>query len=378
MRLKDDPAFLSSTIAAVYDCVLRPSQWAPVLVQLAEAVGAGRAFLGMSTVSGQDAKIVVAHNHGSMEAVIRATAFNPMMPLGLVWPVDKALVMSRDYGLDAVKASRFYREFLRPRGDLDAVAFVISREGDTFGQWVLTTQHDRGPLTDEEAAGLELIAPHIRRAVEISDVLGSYRAASGTYQAALDQLSAPVLIVDRQRRVAFANHCAAAALERGDVFRLQGGRLRGVTPSAEGAIRRATRESTDGGAGMTGFESAVMGAEGAEHLVFAVTLDGGADMLPGQPEQSTLLVLRSPREDTGNPVAIAARTFGLTNAQVQVLAFLAQGYSPEEVAQCIGIKVATVRSHLVDLFGKTGTRRQSELVARTLSLASPLRNGAGP
>lgn len=377
MRLKNDPAFLSDTIAAIYDCVLQPSQWEPVLVRLAETIGAGRAYLGMSGVSGDNAQIVVAHNQGSIEAMVRATSFNPVMPLGLIWPLDKALVMSRDYGVDAMKPSRFYREFLQPRGDLDAVAFLISREGDAFGHWVLTTQENRGLLTDEEASGLELVAPHIRRAVEISDVLGSDRAKSGTYQAALDQLSAPVLIVDRRRRVAFANHCAAAALERGDVFRLRDGRLLGATPSAKDVLRRAVLDGADDCSGVAGFEAPVTGAGGEEHLVFAVTLDSAAASLPGQPERLSMLVFRSPRRDTCNPVAIAARIFGLTHAQVQVLAFLAQGYSPEEVAHLIGVKVATVRSHLVDLFDKTETRRQPELIARTLSLASPLRDGAG-
>jgi DNA-binding CsgD family transcriptional regulator len=32
-----------------------------------------------------------------------------------------------------------------------------------------------------------------------------------------------------------------------------------------------------------------------------------------------------------------------------------------------------VRSHLAAIFAKSGTSRQAELVARTLSLASPLR-----
>jgi DNA-binding CsgD family transcriptional regulator len=56
-----------------------------------------------------------------------------------------------------------------------------------------------------------------------------------------------------------------------------------------------------------------------------------------------------------------------------VLAFLAQGHAPEVIADLIGISSTTVRSHLSELFRRTGTGRQADLLARTLSLASPLR-----
>jgi hypothetical protein len=58
----------------------------------------------------------------------------------------------------------------------------------------------------------------------------------------------------------------------------------------------------------------------------------GEKRLPFAETRSVLLVLRSPREATRNPVAVAARVFGLTPAQVQVLAFLAQGHAPEAIA----------------------------------------------
>jgi DNA-binding CsgD family transcriptional regulator len=83
--------------------------------------------------------------------------------------------------------------------------------------------------------------------------------------------------------------------------------------------------------------------------------------------------MRSPREDTRNPIAIAARLFDLTPTQVQVLSFLAQGHAPDAIADILGVGMATIRKHLKDLFARSGTSRQAELVARTLSLASPLR-----
>ncbi|MCB4822153.1 helix-turn-helix transcriptional regulator [Roseicella aerolata] len=374
MRLLTDPELLSDTIGAIYDCAMRPERWELVLAELAGMIGARRAFLGIGSPGGTMKAIVVDHGIDfSPQDAARYNPINPILPLGMVWPFDRALVASRDYGLEELRATRFYREYLAPRGDLDMIGFALMREGDATGHWLLITQMDRPPITAEEAAGLELVAPHVRRAVEISRVLGDQSLSARTYRAALERLDAAVLILDGKRRVTYANPQAEAALAAGRVLRTgPDGRLRGATDAAERALLRAG-EGTAGG-----IEAPVSEENGEEHLLFALSLDLAAEDRLGQEERATLLVLRSPREDTRNPVTIAARVFGLTPAQVQVLAFLAQGHAPEDIAGILGVSVATVRSHLADLFRRTGTARQAELIARTLSLASPLRTDLPP
>jgi DNA-binding CsgD family transcriptional regulator len=249
---------------------------------------------------------------------------------------------------------------------LDAIGFAVTREGN--GHWFIATPPRHGAITAEEAAGLTLIAPHIRRAVEISRVLGVQRLEAETCRAALGQLDSPVLILGPGRGIAFANPTAERAIEGGRVLRRKNGALHGATEQIERLLGRIAAAS-----GPASVEETVTGTDGEERLVFAVRLDVGGHVLLGEPAPFVLLVMRSPREDTRNPVAIAAQIFGLTPAQVQVLGFLAQGHAPEAIADILGISVATVRSHLSALFDRTGTSRQAELVARTLSLASPLR-----
>jgi DNA-binding CsgD family transcriptional regulator len=374
MRLLHDPDLLSDTIGSIYDCVLDPGRWEGVLADVGALIGARRAYLGVATAAGESRGRAFLHGYPPQEEAFRHAAINPLLPIGLVHPLDRAFVASRDYGLPALRASRFYREALAPAGDLDAAAFVMIREGDAFAHWIMVTQDDRGPITEEEAAGLELIAPHMRRAVEISNVLGLQRLSAGTYRDALAQLDAAVLILDGACRLTYANPRAEAELEGGSLLRLLDGRVAGASEGARQALRRIAAGSLVGGAG--GFEAALQGTDGAERLLFAVALDP-ADGMAEPASRAVMLVLRAPREDTRNPVAIAARVFDLTPAQVAVLAFLAQGHPPDEIARILGISTTTVRSHLADLFRRTGTSRQAELVARALSLASPLAPSSG-
>ncbi len=368
MRLLQDPAFLSDMIGRVYDCALRPEGWTPLLAELAAQIGSRRASFNVSSAGGQLLILAAEHGVAADDPGSRYLPINPLLPFGLTWPLDKGMAVLRDYGAEAFRATRYYREYLAPQQINDAVVFLATREGGHFGSWILITHDDRGPITDAEVAGLELVAPHIRRAVEISTVLGEQRLAAESYRAALDQLQAAVLILDAEGRLSFANPAANALLDSGQPLRLLDGRLRGATEAGEQALRRALLAQG-------GLEVLLPGTDGAEHLLFAVSLATGSGGALGAAGRSTLLVLRAPRQESQNPVAIAARVFNLTPAQVQVLAFLAQGHAPEAIADIIGISATTVRSHLAEMFRRTGTGRQAELVARTLSLASPLRHG---
>lgn len=373
MRLLRDPAFMSATVGAIYDCALDPTRWTAVLCELAAQLGASRAFLGVGTSAGDVSIIVAAPGYVPEDFTTPALALNPIPSLGLTYAPDTAFVASRDYGLPQLQATRFHREYLAQRGILDAIAFLVTREGNAIGHWFIATPATRGPITEEEAAGLTLVAPHIRRAVEISRVLGVQRLEAETCRAALGQLDSPVLILGPGRRIAFANPSAERALESGRILRLRHGTLQGATEPMERLLRRIATEAAAGGP--LSLEELVAGTDGEEHLVFAVRLDADGPGLLGQADPTVLLVMRSPREDTRNPVAVAASVFGLTPAQVQILAFLAQGHTPEAIADILGIAVTTVRSHLAALFQRTGTSRQADLVARTVALASPLRDG---
>jgi DNA-binding CsgD family transcriptional regulator len=59
--------------------------------------------------------------------------------------------------------------------------------------------------------------------------------------------------------------------------------------------------------------------------------------------------------------------FGLTKAEARLALRLAEGTSLASAAQAFNVKLTTIRSQLQQVFAKTGTSRQTELVAMLLS-----------
>lgn len=65
-------------------------------------------------------------------------------------------------------------------------------------------------------------------------------------------------------------------------------------------------------------------------------------------------------QDDGSRLTVA---LGLTPAERKVALDLARELSPAEIAERQGVAASTVKTHLLSLFAKTGTNRQSHLVA---------------
>jgi DNA-binding CsgD family transcriptional regulator len=69
---------------------------------------------------------------------------------------------------------------------------------------------------------------------------------------------------------------------------------------------------------------------------------------------------------------LIAKKFGLTDAEVRVLFAIIEVGSPAEVAEVLGVREGTIRTHLHRLFAKTETSRQADLVKLVASFANPL------
>jgi DNA-binding CsgD family transcriptional regulator len=74
------------------------------------------------------------------------------------------------------------------------------------------------------------------------------------------------------------------------------------------------------------------------------------------------------RDLVGLPGVVRLRTeFGLTKAEARLALWLAEGSSLASAAQAFNVKLTTLRSQLQQVFAKTDTSRQTELVAMLLS-----------
>jgi DNA-binding CsgD family transcriptional regulator len=69
--------------------------------------------------------------------------------------------------------------------------------------------------------------------------------------------------------------------------------------------------------------------------------------------------------------SVIVAMFGLSKAEIAVASSLASGLSPKRIAQKTGRSYETIRSQMKQLFQKTDTHRQGELVALLMRVTWP-------
>ncbi len=213
----------------------------------------------------------------------------------------------------------------------------------------------------------------------VTGTTGAVTAALTPWQpaaaAALDALALAVLVVDRQGHILHANREATDLLDRPD------GALSGQ--SATGGCLAARR--AEGRPRLQALIQAACDGRPGEAVGF-LQLEGGG------PDEPAVSVCVSPLADDAAPgralvvarllrahgkIEVQLRTlFGLTRAEAQVGAGLAQGGCLAEIAAALGISVTTARTHVARIFLKTGTRQQSQLVALVAAVQLPVAYGA--
>jgi DNA-binding CsgD family transcriptional regulator len=111
----------------------------------------------------------------------------------------------------------------------------------------------------------------------------------------------------------------------------------------------------------------------APHLTRAWRLGGPSRSMlatpSGAPSRSRCHSEAAPARDPGglSGVVRLRAEFGLTKAEARLALCLAEGSSLASAAQGFNVKLTTIRSQLQQVFAKTGTSRQTELVAMLLS-----------
>jgi DNA-binding CsgD family transcriptional regulator len=76
--------------------------------------------------------------------------------------------------------------------------------------------------------------------------------------------------------------------------------------------------------------------------------------------------------ETPSAPEVIAKTYKLTPSELRVLLGIVEVGGVADTAEALGIASGTVKTHLLRVFAKTGTRRQAELVKLVAEFSNPL------
>jgi DNA-binding CsgD family transcriptional regulator/PAS domain-containing protein len=287
------------------------------------------------------------------------------------FPLDEPIIASRVAKPDVFLTNRYAIEFAVPMGIRDSIAFTIARTPTMIGSISFNRREPAEPFGEREIEWLRLIAPHVRRAVTISDLFGMKAVEAATFGSVLDTFPFGILLVDRELAVVHANAAAAEMLNRREPIRSEKGRVALTDRTTQGALERAVQQAGDaaglGGKGI-GIPASGKGKPSVVHVLPLRRTQIGRGL--GSRAIAALFVAPAALPSRMPADALAA-IYDLTPAETNIFELIAAGRSPAEIADKLGIAPSTVKSHVLHLFAKTGCRRQANLVKLASSLSSP-------
>jgi DNA-binding CsgD family transcriptional regulator len=183
-------------------------------------------------------------------------------------------------------------------------------------------------------------------------------AALGQYL--LEQLETPLMVLDSDGAVLEANGAANRRLaERAGLWRDLGGRLSVQHGGRWVTLSRYAIEMAAGREVRLPMDNTASPADGHSwQLVIQPMAPADEAAAGGAPWM--LVKIERVRQSRGDAMRLRWR---FTQTQARLAEMLCQGMRPTRAAEALGVKISTVRTHVGQMYEKTGTHTQAQLVA---------------
>jgi DNA-binding CsgD family transcriptional regulator len=357
-------------IAGIYQAAAGTRAWSHVLGDITGKLGLlGCQFVGFSMTDGA---VLFSHaNHDApmdaeLEYIRTYHELDPRLPLLHERAPGDWLYDEDVFDADIVVSNAYYRDLLLPYGGRhSASAKLFVQDGEAMLIGFMSHLADVG-FTLERRAFLQVIAFHLCQAAAIYQKTRRMTTAAFVGTELLHRMPRPALLLETDRVLASMNEKATDYLAHNKVLLLVRDRVAALDKATDADLATAFHAiAKDIGAG----------GEVQRRIIRLPSRNGSAgaalSLTAFVPNQSMyafgtrtkiLMVVHARSAQAAPDMRLWEAAYNLTPSQSRVALEMFLGRDIREAAESLGIGQTTVKSHLKDLYRKTDTSRQSQLI----------------
>lgn len=373
----------SELIGSIYDCAIRPDGWSDTLQRICTALGghsAGivlldyRAARNDRLVRDWGPTMVWGERMGSL---LESIKFIHRQFLGIGGSqIDKPILLPRDLSSEVkVFETPFYQQWAAPQEIHQVLESVALSDATRLGLFCVTRQLRSGEFTPEQVSLMARLAPHIRRAITIGDLLDEQAVRLQGISGAMDSFATGFVMVGNGGEILHVNDAAAAMLETGRPIRREGGNLVGMTDRATRELLEAVAlaQRNEAEIGSCGIGIGLAGPGERSAVAHVLPLARGSIRTRLRPQAMAAVFINTAAAQPFGDLKAVAAAFDFTPAETRLIAQLRDGLSLVQAADKLGIQQSTAKTHLGHIFDKVGVYRQNDVLALINRLIVPVR-----
>lgn len=304
---------------------------------------------------------------------------SPLLPLELCALPGDVTPASQIVASDSYKRSVFYNDWARKRDHFDFIGIILAKEARAIDYFAILRPHRAGLVTPFELEQIKIVAPHVRRAYLVGNLLNECKAKVDALGNAIANAGFGVVLAGHDGQLIYVNDAAETLIRLG-----------------RGLICRQNRIGAADGQADQQLKALILDAA----LPFGDKLPGGSMILSDEDGERSLVVHVVPvsrqasshlvKQDrlmaglfivnrgAGAPerVNAFASLYGLTAAETRVFSELISGEGLTKAAERLKITEPTARTHLRNILAKTQTHRQAELMRLFFEVTIPFERSA--
>ena len=382
-----DRARALQLVEKIYQAAVEPARWDEFLTSLSDDLHG--AAIQFSLRLPDEAPSPDAYHSTGLDPTYMPV-FIKLALDGLPWgSLDNEVFRGRFGSADElltdqrIQETDLYLDFMRPQGlaaEWPICHLIAVQDGRPMSGVVVYHREGHPRIGPPEMELLDALVPHLARAYEIHSKLRAAQQESDALRRAVDRLPTGVLVLDEAGRVTMANRSAEDVLDAGDGLELRRGspsitderRNRALQEAIQASLRDDPR--TEAGRTRVMIVPRPSGRRAYSVLVSPLLppeATGSAD------EARAIIFVADPEIGQIGTTEVLESLYQLTHAEADLVRLIAEGHSLEQVADTRGVTMNTVRSQLKQVFSKTDTNRQGELVHLVLAGVARIRGLAG-
>ena len=347
---------------------VRPKGWQDVLHYLAKATDCVAGGITIEDARTRKGEPLVYFGFDPDHVRRTFDYYLPMNPLfGIAERMKPGFVVTNGDVVDerAFRRTEFYNGWARPQGLCCPTTVVLSRKNARYCPLTLVRPDGTGDVSRSDLRWLRELVPHLVRAMEITIELDTRSLDHSLIDVAMEGSNLGVIALDEEERIVYANRLAETRLHRELGIRQRQGRLSGVTPQIDVQLKQAVRLALANKAFGADIRIEMEGRAPLVIKVIPMVSEHGFARITSR-RVAALLILRDAPLDIQHRIRHVGQAYRLTPAECRVLASVIDGTDLKGIASRLCISMATLKTHLTNIFSKTGTSRQKALISLVL------------